>query len=305
MARLCSLTPERGLVRDAPHPIVETEADTPLGGREGNFPGFPQLGAPGGGRGRVPGPAGGERLRRGVTRGPAAAQGARGEALPQSTLLRALIRPPSRGPAGTAKNRLHGHPAARAARPRPREAAPERRRWRSTGRASQPRGGQGGTPEPDPAGGTRASRRRRGLGGRCRLRPPGRGLPGGRARAHGSPRAPLLTLHSREPGRDERRGLHRRVSTLKAPPQQLRCRRAAPQETGGFGAGRLRTSGRRGQSGPEIGLLKGQARAASDLETSRRPAETAPLSLEVCGTPSSTQRYSSSPLPPPVSHGLT
>ncbi|CAO2590706.1 hypothetical protein LEMLEM_LOCUS5976, partial [Lemmus lemmus] len=38
MAGLCSLTPERGPVQDAPHPIVGTEADTPLGGRERNFP---------------------------------------------------------------------------------------------------------------------------------------------------------------------------------------------------------------------------------------------------------------------------
>lgn len=132
--------PPNGARSGTPHiPLLGLRRTHPWEG--GELPGFPPTRRTGRWEGpRAPGPAGGERLRRGVTRGPAAAQGARGEALPPSTLLRALIRPPSRGPAGTAKNRLHGHPAARAARPRPREAAPERRRWRSTGRASRPRG---------------------------------------------------------------------------------------------------------------------------------------------------------------------
>lgn len=151
MAGLCPLTAEPGPIPGRPeshcwelrrtHPWEE--------GRE-NFAGFPLTRR----TGRWEGPRSGTGERRAApawrTRGPAAAQGGESKALPPCTLLRALIHPPSRGPAGPAKNRLHGHPAADLALGRQPWSSGH---WRSKGRASRPGEGRGGAPEPEPAGG--------------------------------------------------------------------------------------------------------------------------------------------------------
>lgn len=134
---------------------MDTEADTPLGERE-NFAGFPLTPRTGWWEGPRPGTSEGRAALAWRTRGPARAQGAQGEALPPVTLIRALIRQPAPGPASPAKNRLVGHPAARAGGPRP------QRRWpgssghsRTWGRTWRPRGNRrAGTLEPDPAGGS-------------------------------------------------------------------------------------------------------------------------------------------------------
>lgn len=217
-------------------PLLGTEADTPLGGREGELRGFPRTLR----TGRWEGPRSGTSERRAApawrTRGPAAVQGAPGQALPPSALLGALIHPPSRGPAGRAKNRLHGHPAARAGRPRPREPAPElrppaRARVGPGGPAEAEAAPRSRNPQADPQSGPAAAR-------------PGRTLqtatPGAeaypenapRARAHGS-RRPPTPPHPRRPrsspwcaagnqaGTTRRRGLHSRLGALapRPPPQ--------------------------------------------------------------------------------------
>lgn len=118
------------------------------------------------------------------TRGPAAAQGTRGQALPPSTLLRALIRPPSRGPASKDKNRLLGHPAARAGRPRPRETTPRAPATRGAGvgpgdRREAEAEPWNPNPQADPLSGPALGAAW--AAGRSIQRPPGRGLPGERA----------------------------------------------------------------------------------------------------------------------------
>lgn len=68
------------------------------------------------------------------------AQGRAGDALPPSTGPEAVIRLPSRGPAGPAKNRRLRHPRALSRRPRPRETSSGER---DLGRARRRRGRAG------------------------------------------------------------------------------------------------------------------------------------------------------------------
>ncbi|XP_057155680.1 basic proline-rich protein-like [Pan paniscus] len=136
-------------------------------------------------------------------------------------------------------------------------------------------------------GGARAPRRRpdaRGLpsgrrpGPAAAPPPPGAALPpapGPRGRRRLPPRSPPPAPvpvrpahpHPVRPGRPGRRGgagttarAARSEAPPPPPPQSLRCRRAARQETGGFGAGRggPGTSWRLGRRRRETGPLKGQ-----------------------------------------------
>lgn len=167
----------------------------------------------------------------------------RGEALPLVTLIRALIRQPALGPASPAKNRLLGHPAALADRPRP------QRRWpgssghsRTWDRTLQPRGDRRArTLEPEPAGG---SSERAGGGAawadaaHCdlRARPTPRAQPPPCAQAPRSPRpcsSPCAAGY--QAGTTQRRELYLLVSALPGPAAvaQVPSRRPA-------GNGRLR-----------------------------------------------------------------
>lgn len=207
MAGLCFLTPNAARSGTSQIPLLGTEADTPLG--EGEF----HRVSPNS-QNRVVGGAAlqGRAAPAWRKRGPSRAQGARGEALPPVTLMRALIRQPAPGPASPAKNRLLGHPAARPGQADLTlggDSPGARATSRSWDRTRRPRGNRRtGTPDPEPAGGSSE----RASGGaawadaaRCDPRAeayPASASPAPRPFARESP-ALLLTLHSREPGRDD------------------------------------------------------------------------------------------------------
>lgn len=83
--------------------------------------------------------------------------------------------------------------------------------------------------------------------GRAALPPPRapRPAPHGRPRGPARPARPYLARPGRKTGKTRRRRHYHPGRRSQAPPP-LRCRRAARQETGGFGAGRPGTSRRRG-----------------------------------------------------------
>lgn len=201
---------------------------------------------------------------------------AAGDGLPLSTGRGDGNPPSSWGPSGPAKNRRHGHPRALSGQPRtgrrpqgtprPRSQAPRRSRGRALGGPARPsgpsetarRGGpsQAGAPPRRPgarglagghrqaAGGVRAPGPRPPSGGALRPALGHRGWhsppPCGRRPAHRGLLTLTLRSRGRRPGRRGGAGSTARAALSEAPPppQLFRCRRAARQETGGFGAGR-------------------------------------------------------------------
>ncbi|XP_049561816.1 collagen alpha-1(I) chain-like [Orcinus orca] len=210
-----------------------------------------------------------------------------------------VIRLPSRGPSRPTKNRCLGHPKALSGRPHPRETSSDKTPQRNRGRA---RGGPGrprGRSEPASLGGPAqagARRRRPGarglpgggggrrcpgptaapppparrgppvcLGPRGRRNPPLSAVPAAGAWARRGPLSLTLRGRGRIPERRGGAGSTARAASSKwpPPPQYLRCRRAARQETGGFGAGRPRHVPASGPAVPGDRPLKGTGVAAS------------------------------------------
>lgn len=203
---------------------------------------------------------------------------AAGDGLPLSTRRGGGNPPSSWGPSGPAKNRRLGHPRALSGQPltgrRPQETPRSQALPRSRGRALSGPARPGGPSElarrggPVPAGAPPRRAGAQGLPGGQGQAAVGVRAPGPRPRSGAAllpalghrgwhnppPRGPrdrrqarrgllTLTLSSRErrPGRRGGTGTTARAARSEAPPpppQLLRCRRAARQETGSFGAGR-------------------------------------------------------------------